>query len=129
MPLKFSLFSYVQKDIIPTTQSLLKGIGQAHWATAGLLVVSNVLERFEAVSANREECLSLLDEMYNLAKYVKQLRERPRLKEGMEDLIQEALEMIVKASIMCCVQINSSKFSRRVLNALMPIFMFCLLIK
>jgi len=81
-------------DIIPTAPNLLKGIGQAHWVTAGLLVVSNILERFE------------------LAKYVQELKERLRLKEGMKDLIQEALEMIVKASIMCCVQINSPKFSR-----------------
>lgn len=100
------------KDIISTTQSLLKVIGQAHWALAGLLVVSNVLERFEAVSANRDECLSLLEEMYNLAQYVKQLKERERLRDGMDDLIQEALDMIAKASVICFAQIKSSKISR-----------------
>jgi hypothetical protein len=77
------------------------------------------------VSVNRDECpRSFGRNVYRLAKYIKQLKERPRLREGMEDLIQKALEMIVKAAIMCCVQINSSKFSRQVLNALMTTFMF-----
>lgn len=106
------------KDIISSSEGmkvvkhLLIGLGQAHWAAAGLLVVANILERFEMVAANRDECLSLLEEMSNLAHHVKALKERPRLKKGMESSIRNATEMIVEGALMCCTQINSSKFSR-----------------
>jgi hypothetical protein len=92
-------------------QNLLRGLGQAHWAAAGLLVVANILERFETVSANQDECLSLLEEMNNLAQHVKDLKVRPGLKKGMEVSIQKATEMIVEGALMCCSQIDSSKFS------------------
>jgi hypothetical protein len=82
------------------------------------------LERFDPVSINREECFGLLDEMIRLAKYIKQLKERPQLREEMEDLIQKALEMKVKATIMCGFQIILSMISTQVLNDLMTTFMF-----
>lgn len=106
------------KDIISSSEGmkvvkhLLIGLGQAHWAVAGLLVVANILERFETVAANQDECLSLLEEMSKLAHHVKDLKERPGLKKGMESSIRNATEMIVEGALMCCTQIKSSKFSR-----------------
>lgn len=75
-------------------------------------MVANILERFETVSANQEDCLCLLEEMNKLAQHVKQLKERDDLKKGMESLIKEATELILEASIMCCTQIEDSKFRR-----------------
>jgi hypothetical protein len=82
------------------------------------------METFNLVTTNREECFSILDEIYRLDKYIKQLKELPQMKEEMEDLIQKALQMIVEATIMCGFQINHSMFSRKVLNDLMSTFMF-----
>ena len=78
----------------------------------GLVVVADILERFDDVAANKTECLRLLKEMIFLAKLVKQFKERPQLKEGMDDLIKEATELIVASSIECLSQIKSSKFSK-----------------
>lgn len=102
------------KDIISSSEGmkvvkhLLIGLGQAHWAATGLLVVANILERFEMVGANRDECLSLLEEMSNFGYYVKNLKKRP----GMESSIRNATEMVLEGALMCCTQISSSKFSR-----------------
>ena len=100
-------------DSIKTAVSgVLQGMGTAHLVTAGLVVVANILERFEEIDANKAECLRLLREMIFLAKLVKQFKERRQLKEGMHDIIKEATERIVEGSIMCCCQIDSSKFSK-----------------
>ena len=113
-----SLFYHIQKDVIPAdsiktvVSGVLKGMGTAHLVTAGLVVVANILERFEEIDANKAECLRLLREMIFLAKLVKQFKERRQLKEGMHDIIKEATERIVEGSIMCCCQIDSSKFSK-----------------
>eukprot|EP01018_Ginkgo_biloba_P024194 Gb_34084 [translate_table: standard] len=92
--------------------SILKGIGEAHWPATGLVVVSSILERFEAISANNAECLQLLEAMNRLALHIKQLKDRVNLKEGMGDMIKEAVCMIVEGSIMCCTQMKSSRFLR-----------------
>lgn len=105
------------KDIIPgdaknIVHGLLQNMGTAHLATSGLLVVANMLERFEDVSNNREECLRLMKRMAFLAKLVKQFEERSQLKEGMHDEIEAAIGLIVESSIMCCSQMGSSAFCR-----------------
>jgi hypothetical protein len=47
-----------------------------------------------------------------LTLHVKKLLERRKLKEGMEDSIRKATELIVEASIACCTQIDATKFSK-----------------
>lgn len=106
------------KDIISSQDSsrvvrdVLNVIGHANLAAAGLLVVSHILERFEHISQNQKECLSVLEEMTKLAKHVKRLKERDRLKQEMEDTIKETTELIVKASIMCSSQMDVSCWSK-----------------
>lgn len=89
-------------------KDILKRIGQLHWATAVLLVVSTGLERFEAISENRDDCLFILKEMYLLAKYIKNLKNRPQLNNCMEDTINEGTDLLVEA-LMCTTQIDRSK--------------------
>ena len=70
--------------MINTARSILSGISEAHWAAACLLVVANILERYETISENKYECLCVLEEMYNLAHHVKKLKARPKSREEME---------------------------------------------
>lgn len=105
------------KDIIPgdaktIVRGLLQGMGTAHLATTGLLVVANILERFEDVSHNQDECFHVLKEMIFLAKVVKQIKERPQLQQRMHDEVKDATELIVEGSIKCCSQMASSQFSK-----------------
>ena len=79
---------------------------------AGFLVVANILERIEDVRANQIECLSLLKEMTKLAKVVKEFKERANLRGKMYDEIKDTTTLIVKGCLMCCTQIDSSKFSK-----------------
>lgn len=111
------LFVGIQKDVCPAhtkkiVKGFLQGMGAAHMATTGLLVVANILERYEAISTNEEACLSLLEKMNILARHVTELQKRPELKGGMEDSIRKAIELIVEASIACCTQIDATKFSK-----------------
>lgn len=66
---------------------VLQGMGTTHLVTAGLVVVANILERFEEVDANKAECLRLMREIIFLAKLVKHFQESPQ---GMYDVIKEA---------------------------------------
>lgn len=94
-------------------QSLLEGISrEEHLAAIGLLVVAEILERFDSVSANRDECLFLLEEMNRVAQSIKQLNERPILCEGTTyEKMRKATMWIVNSSIMCCAQIDPSEFA------------------
>lgn len=106
------------KDIVPgeaiktVASGILQGMGMAHLATAGLVVVVDILERFDDVNANKAECQRLLREMIFLAKLVKQFKERSQLKETMLAVIREATELVVESSIKCLAQMKSSKFSK-----------------
>lgn len=109
----------VVKDVIPgdtiktAVKGVLQGMRAAHLVTAGLLVVANIVERFEEVKANKDECLRLLSDMFFLAKVVKRFKERREfLNEGKHDTIKSATELIVEGSTMCCYQIDSSKYSK-----------------
>jgi hypothetical protein len=110
-----------KKDIIPDEcsnlaktigRSLLKETEHTHWVNAGLLVVPNISGRFETVLANGNVWFYVLEEMNRSAEYLQQLKERPGLRKRMENIIKEAIRLTVEASIMCCNQIDSSKFSR-----------------
>lgn len=97
-------------EAMTVVQNLLEKIGHASLVTAGLLVVAYGLERYQAVSANKEECLHILEEMSHLAKIVHQHKERPKLEVRMQDEIKAGTELIVKGAITCCTQIKSSGF-------------------
>eukprot|EP01018_Ginkgo_biloba_P023566 Gb_39913 [translate_table: standard] len=88
-------------DTYKTAIAILDGIGNAHWAGVGLLVVAAVIERFETISSNRSECLELLCTMNKLAKHMKQLKDIPNLKKEMEAIIGEAVDLIVQGAHSC----------------------------
>jgi len=115
----YQLFKFNKKDVISghpeekdkrtsVIHSLPKSIKEANWAVAGLLEVADVLERFQTVSANRIECLFVLDKLFRLAKYTRQLNQKPGLWRKMKCV---ATAIIVASSIKCCTQIDQSKFS------------------
>lgn len=107
-----SMCSYKERCSNWQREENRSGMGMVHMATAGFLVVAYILERCEAISANKGACLSILKEMDKLARHVNELRKRPELKEGMVDSIREAIALIVEASIACSTQINAPKFSK-----------------
>lgn len=100
------------EDVMSEVESVLAIIGHASFVTAGFSVVAYGLKRFQDVSRNQEECLSILEEMNNLNKLVWQCTERDKLKEGMQQQLKSATTMIMKGSIMCLHQISSSPFSK-----------------
>lgn len=79
---------------------LLKEISHAHSVTAGLLVLLNILRRFETVLAHGSEWFDLLEEINGLFKYLRHPTERSGLKKMMENKLREAILLIVKASLM-----------------------------
>jgi hypothetical protein len=89
-------------------------MGAADMVTTPFVVVANILERFDDVGDNKNECISLLKEIIHLAKLIREFRERPQLNgtEGITGVIREATELIVEGSILCCTQMKSSKFSK-----------------
>lgn len=99
------------KDVLPVHEAskvardVLQGLGQAHWVTSGFLLIVYILDRFETLSSNQKGCLSLLEQMYYLAVDIKNLR-------GREDLAESGITLIVEACLMCCTQIDRSRFSR-----------------
>lgn len=99
-------------DAKTIAQKSLQGVGELHILGTGFLVLGNIMERFETISSNREECLCLLERMNNLIQDVKQLRERPGLKEAMEAKIEEAIELIIEVSLVCCTQIDRPKYKK-----------------
>lgn len=101
----------VPGDVKAIVRNVLHGMGSAHMAATGLLVVANILERFEEVSKNRDECLRLLKQMVFLAKCVQRIKEHPR-SEGMDGEIKKATEMIMEGSMKCCSQMSCSYFYR-----------------
>jgi hypothetical protein len=50
--------------------------------------------------------------MSSLAQHVKDLKERPGLKKGMEASIKKVADMIVEGDFMFCTQMNTSRISR-----------------
>lgn len=99
-------------DAKTIAQKSLQGVGELHILATGFLVLGNIMERFETISSNREECLCLLERMNNLIQDVKQLRERPGLKEAMEAKIEEAIKLIIEVSLACCTQIDRPKYKK-----------------
>lgn len=97
-------------------KSLLEGIGEAHWAAAGLLMIADILERLETLYANRNESLMLLillDEMYRSAMYLRQFNEAsPGSMEGMKDKMQKLIVCIVIAALVCCTGTDHSDLAR-----------------
>lgn len=106
----------IAKDWCPDAKTIaqkaLQGVGELHILATGFLVLGDIMERFETISSNREECLCLLERMNNLIQDVKQLRERPGLKEAMEAKIKEAIELIIEVSLACCTQIDRPKYKK-----------------
>lgn len=104
--------SIPSKDSTAVVRRVLEGIGHANVATAGLLLVANIIKRFEDISRNQMECLDVLEGMTKLAEHVKLLKERPRLKKEMEDTNKKATDLIEEAYIMCSSQMNMSLSSK-----------------
>ncbi|XP_057866895.2 disease resistance protein RUN1 isoform X2 [Cryptomeria japonica] len=88
---------------------VMNGAGKLHCVGVGLSLVGHVLKQMDKVCNNRKQCLRLLQYMFALAKHIKQLDEQL---EHEKQKLNDILVFIVKGSIMCISQINSSKFSR-----------------
>ncbi|KAH9289546.1 hypothetical protein KI387_033663 [Taxus chinensis] len=96
---------------------LLRGVGNAHWAAVGLLVIANVLDRFDKISANDRECLDLLRAMLNLGKYMKQLKDNHfDLHREILEKMSQGVQLIVSGAILCHSFIGSSKISKFLLT-------------
>lgn len=85
-------------------ERLVQEVPDEELAAAGVLVVADILERFEDVSANRNECLILLEEMNRLSQHIKDLNGQP-------EKMRRATKWLVHCYIMCCAQIEPSKFA------------------
>eukprot|EP01018_Ginkgo_biloba_P001068 Gb_13430 [translate_table: standard] len=107
---KKGFLSKLSREAKTVAISILKEIGEAHWPAAGLVVVHSILERFESISVDKAECLQPLKAMNKLALHIKQLKDRANLREGMRNMIQESVCMIVEGSLLCCNQMQSSIF-------------------
>lgn len=90
-------------------KSLLNDIGEENWGVAGLLGIAHVLERFNSASANGTELLLVLDEMLSVARYIKQLNQKPEL--SWRRIKRLATVHIVICSIACSALIDPSKFA------------------
>ncbi|KAH9289542.1 hypothetical protein KI387_033659 [Taxus chinensis] len=96
---------------------LLRGVGNAHWAAVGLLVIANVLDRFDKISANDRECLDLLRAMLNLGKYMKQIKDNHfDLHREILEKMSEGVQLIVSGAILCHSFIGSKKISKFLLT-------------
>ncbi|XP_057862086.2 uncharacterized protein LOC131070472 [Cryptomeria japonica] len=104
------LLSNLSGEAQRTAVSALHGLGNAHWAAAGFLVIASVLERLEKVSFNQKECLVLLKRMNNLAKCIRLLKAKSGLDHELEKKIKDAFQFIVQGAIMCFTQIGMRKF-------------------
>lgn len=106
----------IAKDICPDAktiaQKFLQGMGGVHMLMVGFLVAGEIMERFETISSNKQECVRLLERMNSLIQYVNELRKRHGLKEAMEDTIKRAIELIIEVSLTCCTQINRPKWKK-----------------
>lgn len=95
---------YTAKEL---AHRLLVGVGTAHSALAGLVVLANILEMFETRSANKKESLRLMNQIRRLANNITSIREYPQLKQAMENEIREATVLIAEGSILCCTKMKS----------------------
>ncbi|CAM6091505.1 unnamed protein product [Calypogeia fissa] len=78
---------------------VLKGVGNLHWAAAGLSMVAFVLNRVDLVGKNSTECLNLLETMRDLGKHFITLY--PQLSEQDEKL-RRAICLITEGAMICC---------------------------
>ncbi|KAH9289544.1 hypothetical protein KI387_033661, partial [Taxus chinensis] len=96
---------------------VLRGVGNAHWAAVGLLVIANVLDRFDKISANDRKCIDLLRAMLNLGKYMKQLKDNQFDLHGeILEKMAEGVQLIVSGAILCHSFIGSNKISKFLLT-------------
>lgn len=117
---KLKKFLSQAKDVIPgeaiktAVNVVLKGMGAPDLITTPFVLIANILERVGDVGDNEKECISLLKKIFFLAKLVKQFQERHQLMEtnGIIGVVKEAIELIVEGSILCCTQMQSSRFSK-----------------
>lgn len=97
-------------DIRPMAIVLLEILGKLPSSFAGLLIVADVLRRFDKVSRNKAECLEVVKDINMLARIVIDLKPQvtPSSKE-MEATVQESRQLILQGSILCCTILESSK--------------------
>lgn len=111
---------YALKDVLPAhaakkvARDVVQGLGQLHWVTSGFLLIVYFLDGYETLSSNRQGCLSLLHEMYQLAVDVLELEGLKGFPEAerRDDLAKEGTELIVEGSLICCNQMSQTKLSR-----------------
>lgn len=99
-------------DAVSMVKTFVEAIGKSSLATAGFLLIAYGLERFQDVSANKEECRHIMEEMDFLAKVVLQCEDRSSLSKELREEIKKARELIIKGAVNYYSQIKSGPFSR-----------------
>ncbi|KAH9290103.1 hypothetical protein KI387_034220 [Taxus chinensis] len=95
-----------------TAISVLNAVGNVHWLGLGFLLVAAVLDRFDTINENKEECWRLLKSMNNLATVILRLRGFPHSKVKLQKEINESIGLIVDGTILCCAQKKSKGFKK-----------------
>ncbi|GLJ36175.1 hypothetical protein SUGI_0725900 [Cryptomeria japonica] len=100
-------FKIVSNETTKIVIDVLKEASQIHFAAAGLSLVAYVLHIVEDVSIDKKESIQLLQNMYDLAKHIKQSNGHvPQQK------LNDAGDFLVKGSFFCISRIKSSNLSR-----------------
>lgn len=109
----------VVKDVAKVALSIFDRIKNSNEVlTTACLIVSYILDGFQSVSDNKEECLGLLDQVIRLAEHVVFLEfQRVSLNETKIDTsiktsIKTSISVILEVSISCCTQMKACKIAK-----------------
>ncbi|GLJ41381.1 hypothetical protein SUGI_0856630 [Cryptomeria japonica] len=87
-------------------ERLLDDVGKVHWVVGGLSIIAFLLEEISQISENQSECIELLSQMVKLTGHIKLLN-YDKLEE--ENILREAIIMIIEGCMMCASQLKSRK--------------------
>ncbi|XP_059074620.1 TMV resistance protein N-like isoform X2 [Cryptomeria japonica] len=90
-------------QVLSVISSILEGLGQIHWAVAGLSMIGYLLKKVGPLSNNRDDCLQLLQYMLDIVYHMNKLR---RLFPEEKEKLKSALVIIVKGSMLCAKQLS-----------------------
>ncbi|XP_057842406.2 disease resistance protein RPV1-like isoform X2 [Cryptomeria japonica] len=88
---------------------ILQKVEKAHRMAGGLALVVFLLDQIDQISENRSECIQLVRQMAKLAGHIRKLKyDMPQE----EDILNEAVLLVVEGSIMCASQLRSRTLFR-----------------
>ncbi|GLJ34885.1 hypothetical protein SUGI_0702310 [Cryptomeria japonica] len=109
--------SNLSSQVHTLVSGLLRGLGNAHWAAVGLLVIAHVIERLDKISTNDRECIDLLKGLLDLAKFIKMVKDiNADFHTDILRKMNEAVHLIFSGAILCHSFISCKKISKFVLT-------------